>query len=59
MRAIAVTPETKQVGLIDIPEPRLCSPTDVKLRMLEAGVCGASSCLSGLRRVPANLPENC
>src|SRR5438105_14158736 len=40
MRAVAVTPETKQLGLIDLPEPRLCSPTDVKLRMLEAGVCG-------------------
>jgi len=40
MKAIAVTPETKQLGLIDLPEPRLCSPTDVKLRMLEAGVCG-------------------
>src|SRR6266404_6183166 len=40
MRAVAVTPETKQLGLIDLPEPRLCSPTDVKLPMLEAGVCG-------------------
>ena len=40
MKAIAVTPETKQLGLINLPEPRLCSPTDVKLRMLEAGVCG-------------------
>lgn len=40
MRAIAVTPETKQLGLIDLAEPNLSSPTDVKLRMLEAGVCG-------------------
>jgi threonine dehydrogenase-like Zn-dependent dehydrogenase len=40
MRAIAVTPATKQLGLINLPEPGLLSPTDVKLRMLEAGVCG-------------------
>ena len=40
MKAIAVTPATKQLGLINLPEPRLCSPTDVKLRMFEAGVCG-------------------
>ncbi|HEY7218653.1 MAG TPA: glucose 1-dehydrogenase [Candidatus Binatia bacterium] len=40
MRAIAVTPKTKQLGLINLPEPGLLSPTDVKLRMLEAGVCG-------------------
>ena len=40
MKAIAVTPATKQLGLINLPEPGLISPTDVKLRMLEAGVCG-------------------
>ena len=40
MKAIAVTPEIKQLGLIDLAEPLLASPTDVKLRMLEAGVCG-------------------
>ena len=40
MKAIAVTPATKTVDIIDLPEPRISSPTDVKLRMLEAGVCG-------------------
>src|SRR5512143_2740571 len=40
MRAIAVTPASKAVSLIDITEPKLSSPTDVKLRMIEAGVCG-------------------
>src|SRR5262245_8249963 len=40
MKAIAVTPAIKQIGLIDLPEPELASPTDVKLRMIEAGVCG-------------------
>lgn len=40
MRAIAVTPSSKTVSLIDMAEPKLSSPTDVKLRMIEAGVCG-------------------
>jgi threonine dehydrogenase-like Zn-dependent dehydrogenase len=40
MKAVAVTPSKKTVGIIDLPEPEISSSTDVKLRMLEAGVCG-------------------
>src|SRR4026209_1955381 len=40
MRAIAVTPAEKEIAIIDLPEPAISSPTDVKLRMIEAGVCG-------------------
>lgn len=40
MRAVAVFPAERQVRLIDHPEPVLASPTDVRLRMLEVGVCG-------------------
>jgi threonine dehydrogenase-like Zn-dependent dehydrogenase len=40
MRAIAVMPSTKQVGIINQPEPRITRRTEVKLRMIEAGVCG-------------------
>jgi threonine dehydrogenase-like Zn-dependent dehydrogenase len=40
MRAIAVTPAIKQVSIIDQPEPGISRPTDVKLRMIEAGICG-------------------
>ncbi|HEX2928197.1 MAG TPA: glucose 1-dehydrogenase [Candidatus Binatia bacterium] len=40
MRAIAVTPSVKKVSIIDQVEPMIASPTDVKLRMIEAGVCG-------------------
>lgn len=40
MRAIAVYPEQRDVRLIEAPEPELRAPTDVKLRMLEVGVCG-------------------
>jgi threonine dehydrogenase-like Zn-dependent dehydrogenase len=40
MRAIAVTPENRTVGIIDQPEPKVVAPNQVKLRMIEAGVCG-------------------
>lgn len=40
MKAIAVTPKKRELGIIDQPEPKISSPTHVKLRMLEAGVCG-------------------
>ena len=40
MRAIAVMPSSKQVNIIDQPEPNISRPTEVKLRMIEVGVCG-------------------
>jgi glucose 1-dehydrogenase len=40
MKAIAVNPSKKEIGIIEQPEPNVSSPTDVKLLMLEAGVCG-------------------
>jgi len=40
MKAIAVTPQSRKLGLIDVPEPRISTTTEVKLRMIEAGVCG-------------------
>ena len=40
MRAVAVHPETRTVQLVDHPEPHIQRPTDVKVRILEVGVCG-------------------
>ncbi|MBI1852486.1 MAG: glucose 1-dehydrogenase [Planctomycetes bacterium] len=40
MKAIAVVPAKKEVRLIDHEEPRLVTPTQVKLRILDVGVCG-------------------
>jgi threonine dehydrogenase-like Zn-dependent dehydrogenase len=40
MKAVAVFPETREVKLIDHAEPEITTPTQVKLRMLEVGVCG-------------------
>ena len=40
MKAVAVFPRAREVKLIDLPEPRITQPTQVKLRMLEVGICG-------------------
>jgi len=40
MKAIAVFPSTKEVKLIDVPEPQIESPTQVKLKILDVGICG-------------------
>ncbi|MDY7226504.1 glucose 1-dehydrogenase [Hyalangium rubrum] len=41
MKAVAVFPKSREVRVIDdAPEPRLRSPTQVRVRTLEVGVCG-------------------
>jgi len=40
MKAVAVFPAPRSVKIIDVAEPRLAAPTQVKLRMLDVGVCG-------------------
>jgi threonine dehydrogenase-like Zn-dependent dehydrogenase len=40
MKAIAVFPGKREIRLVDHPEPKISTPTDVKLRILEVGVCG-------------------
>ena len=40
MKALAVFPRSREVRLIDAPEPVIAGPADVKLRILEAGICG-------------------
>lgn len=40
MRAIAVVPGEREVKLVEEPIPALRAPSDVKLRILEVGVCG-------------------
>jgi threonine dehydrogenase-like Zn-dependent dehydrogenase len=40
MKAVAVYPAKQSVDIVDIAEPRIAAPTEVKLRMLEVGVCG-------------------
>ena len=40
MKAVAVVPGKRQLQLIEQEPPRLAAPTQVRLRMLEVGVCG-------------------
>lgn len=40
MKAAAVFPQQGKVGLVQHEAPALLSPTEVKLRMLEVGICG-------------------
>jgi glucose 1-dehydrogenase len=40
LKAIAIRPGVHDVRSIELPEPRLRTPTDVKLKMLDVGVCG-------------------
>jgi threonine dehydrogenase-like Zn-dependent dehydrogenase len=47
MKAIAVFPKEHAVRLIDAPEPSIESPTQVKLRMLDVGICGTEALLVG------------
>jgi glucose 1-dehydrogenase len=40
MKAVTVDPGQRTLALLDAPEPALTAPTQVKLRMLDVGVCG-------------------
>ena len=40
MKAVAVFPAEHRCSVIDHPEPRVASPTEVRLRMLDVGICG-------------------
>ncbi|MGE3109366.1 MAG: glucose 1-dehydrogenase [Phycisphaerales bacterium] len=47
MKAVAVFPREREVRLIDIEEPQVTSGDEVKLRMLEVGVCGTDREICG------------
>ncbi len=40
MKAIAVVPGTKTVGVIDREDPGISGPDDIKVRMVRVGICG-------------------
>lgn len=40
MKAIAVVPERRELRLVEMEEPALYGPHDVKVRILDVGVCG-------------------
>ncbi len=40
MRAVAVYPATREVHVVDHPEPKITSGTQARVRVLDVGVCG-------------------
>lgn len=40
MKAIAITPGTKGVQLVDRPEPSITKPDDIKMHVVHVGICG-------------------
>ena len=40
MKAVAVNPNKREVGMIDHAAPEISLPTEVKFRTLEVGICG-------------------
>lgn len=40
MRAVAVFPDERAIRMIDHPEPTIEDPFDVRVQMLEVGICG-------------------
>src|SRR5579883_187836 len=40
MKAVAVFPDDRRFDVIDHPEPSISAPTEVKMRMLDVGICG-------------------
>ncbi len=49
MKALAVFPRDRRVAVIDAPEPRLARDTDVKLRMIDVGICGTDKEISAFQ----------
>ena len=59
MKALAVFPSSREVRLIDQPEPMIAGPTEVKLRILEAGICGTDREITSFQygTPPVNSPH--
>jgi threonine dehydrogenase-like Zn-dependent dehydrogenase len=55
MKAIALTTNQKGISLIDVPEPQLQAADEIKLRVIEVGICGTDrEEISGAR---VNFPD--
>jgi glucose 1-dehydrogenase len=59
MKALAVFPSGREVRIIDQPEPMIERPTEVKLRILEAGICGTDREITSFQygTPPVNSPH--
>lgn len=46
MKAVAVNPGTRDIRIVDHPDPKISTSTEVRLRILEVGVCGTDKEIS-------------
>ena len=46
MKAVAVFPKARDIRVVSHPDPKRMAPTDLKLRILEVGVCGTDKEIS-------------
>jgi threonine dehydrogenase-like Zn-dependent dehydrogenase len=49
MKGFAVFPGSKELRIVDHPEPNLATPTQVKIRMLDVGICGTDKEIAGFQ----------
>lgn len=57
MKAITIVPGTPNVEILDLPEPAISSPTEVKVKILEVGICGTDREEANGGR--ADAPQGC
>ncbi|MGE5679770.1 MAG: alcohol dehydrogenase, partial [Bacillota bacterium] len=58
MKAIAITPGKGEARLIDRPEVNISSPDEVKLKVLQVGICGTDREETSGGRADAPLGSN-
>ena len=51
MKAVAITPHTTGMALIDAPEPVISAPDQVKLKVIRVGICRNQRKGGRLRRI--------
>jgi threonine dehydrogenase-like Zn-dependent dehydrogenase len=59
MKAIALVPGTTHLSLVDLPEPSVMAPDEIKLKVLQVGICGTDreEASGGRAEAPAGKTE--
>ncbi len=58
MKAISILPGSREVDILDLPEPQVTHPEQVKVRVVEVGICGTDrdQIKGGRATAPAGSP---
>jgi threonine dehydrogenase-like Zn-dependent dehydrogenase len=59
MKALALVPGTKDVKLVERPEPKISAPDQIKLKVIRVGICGTDreEAAGGRAQAPANQKD--